>query len=1104
MHSHSNSRASSRLRKAKSSSSDYQSYTRTEQGAHLSAAIAHLHALTAAEVAFESARGTNKVRERKSTSSIRNQGVGRKESVRYTGPNASPLLKRSITKRRAKNWDNVQYGKSTKTLEYKTEGYSPLLQRDYLTDRTARRPTLSDVSTTSTSIRKAKSLLPALGNGSQILSASDQRDEQSLLARACQSSECTDSNTISSLGVAPSPPPSILKDLYSSDSPTHDRLLAHSRDQYLRQVTVENLSLHNRATASEKPSKSKPFAKTVRTSSANRYGPAISSTSCAPPPRTRVFSMRSARRKLKKLFKKETPDYGQIPDQQVSAERPHFGFPTRSNDNRLQIWSPPPAPGSDVVYRLDARPETPIRTPVPVQNANRGTPVRRDETLKSTDSLTSQSEQRRELSGTSTWERSSIEASYTTAPPDPNKPKRPLTTIQEGQTYQPSSSRNGGTNTCSTRYKAFRAPMNNEQSGKLPIDPSRLASLIRRKKSKGQGLGLHSAASTSHERLITPDLQGEVAYINEQDLAPRYSPSQSHNPRLPSNPAPDSYGVRHYQPLQHFTREQTSCGETERSTRPWAARDQIVIPPEDVPVSSQALRDKFRNFGYATVLRNPEDAFSEDSGSIYSREPDGTRIVHGEDAWFRRAQRMRQMSASPLLPASPLQSVGYSSGHELSDGSSPDMVSIDAARMESARLRSMSKDIHYSPQTVDGVRRPTTIESAKLTAKMSSIKASATSKLVEVPQTPTSSANVPQTSLTSARLAKTPTVSGDLTRPKRGHRKERARDYGDGLDLSKKLLHKPSSTKGQNDSKPPDPETFPLAYTPPDHEQSTDLSYKDVASAAQEKPSDQLPASPPGPSSINSPRKWLHGLRFYPRPDAYVQKEYALQDPYSAPLSVDPPDHEQLPAVGPHYESKNYGRNAYNLQDPYSTHPSSDLPNHEQLLQMRSPSKMNVPKSLGDPLSVPVLPSSKAPKMPRAKIPDFDSEYRPSTENQKPSNRAEGPRNTKNARQPSTRQYSISSHSQSRLTGHTSQHPAATNLNARPLNDYTVDHMGYEDPRRQRTYHQTPCTFDYGTEDDSPLARYSSRTNKVAASKKYPGGSYGNEGRDESHSPVFL
>ena len=1101
MHSHSNSRASSRLRRAKSSSSDHHSYTRTEQGTHLTAAIAHLHALTAAEVAFETARGSNKVRERKSTSSIKNKGVGRNESVRYTGPNASPLFKRSITKRQAKNWDNVQYGKSTKTLEYKTEGYSPLLQRDYLTGSTARRPTLSDVSTTSTSIRKAKSLLPALGNGSHILQASDCRDERSLSASACQSSECTDIHTLSSLGVVSSPPPSILQNLYSADSPTHNRLLAHSRDQYLQQVTVENLSLHNRATASENRSKSRPFAKTVRTSSANRYGPAISSTSCAPPPRNRLFSMRSARRKLRNLFKKEAPEYDRLPDQQVSAERPHYGFPMRSNDDRLQVWSPPPAPASDVVYRLDARPETPIRTPVPVLNANRGTPVRRDETLKSTDSLASQSEQRRDVSGTSTWERSSIEASYTTAPPDPNKPKRPLTMIQEGQVYQPSSSRIAGTNTCGTNCNVFSAPMNSEQLERLPVDSSRLASLIRKKPSKRQGLGLHNAASTSRERSITPDLQGEVAYIDEHDLAPRYSTHQSHNLRLPSKPAVDSHDVRHFQSLQQLTRGKPSYGEPEHSTRPWAAGDQIVIPPEDAPVSSQALRDRFRNIGYATVLRNVEDAFSEDSGSIYSREPDGTRLFHGEDARFqRRAQRMRQMSTSPLLPASPLQSAGYSSGHELSDRSSPDMVSVDAARMDSARLGSTSKAIDYSPQTVDGVRQPTTLESAKLAAKKSSIKALRTIKLAEVAQTPTSHADVPQASSGSAKLAKTPTASGDLTRPKRGHRRERARDYGDGADFAKKLLHEPSRTQGQNESKLPDPISFP-----PDHGQHKDLSHSNIALAAQENFSDKLLDSAPEASSVDPPKKWhLHGLRFYPRPDTYVQKKFSLHDPYSAPLSMDPPDHEQLPEVRTHNGYETFGRNAYDLQEPCSTHPSSDLSDQKQLLQMRSPSKMNVPKPSGDVLSVPVLPGSKGLKVSRAKIPDFDSEYRPITENQKPLSGGKGARNAGNARQPSTRHHGSSSYSRSYLARQSSQRTVATNLNTRPLNEYTVDHIAREDPRCQRTYNQTPRAFDYSTEDDSPLARYSSRTNKVAASKEHFSGGHVSDGRDEAYNLAFL
>ncbi|MCJ1330464.1 hypothetical protein MMC10_007148 [Thelotrema lepadinum] len=774
-------------------------------------------------------------------------------------------------------------------------------------------------------------------------------------------------------------------------------------------------------------------------------------------------------RKLRKYFQKRDAidPGGGLPDQQVNAERAHYWVPNSYNHGPPRLWSPPPAPDRIIVSRLDTRPETPVRTPMTVQNANRGAPVRRIGPLESMNSSASQSEQRREVSGTSTWEMSSIEAGNIGETSDPSKPKRPLTTIQEGQPYQSSSSRNAGTNTRPIGYGIFRDPMNIEHSGGRPFDAMQLARnlRLRREKSKYESLGSNETATDSRENLITRDQQGEVAYTNEQELYSRYLSRRSQEFRSPSNTAPGSHGVRQYQSLQHLSQGYNNHAESSHSFLPSTARDQSRFAADEIYSRNQAPYDQSQSIGPAPTLRDPGDEFSEDSGSIYSREPDGTRYFISENARSHgRAQPIRPMPRSPLLPPSPTFHAGNSSELGASDQSSPEMVSIDAVRLNSARP---ARESIVSPQTINGVRLATTIDSARIAARESSCKSPTTSTSAEAGQTPPS----------SVRLAKTPTTSGNLTRYKRqiGHRRGYRQLYNHNEQLVCRLRDEFPSLEQYHY---PDPAKLDLSPDPPDYEQPQQAEPHAVSGSHEIEC--QLPALDSAPRSTSPlDHERPHGVELYEGYGTHERSEFEAEDSRSAPQSISPLGHEQPHGVGLYEGYSTYKRSEFENEDSRSAHTSTNLPSHEQELQMRSPSELNIPRS------TPVPPEAKALKMSMPKFPVYGSGWDLDSENQRPSGGFKETRKTKTARLPSERQYGRSNNkNQPHLASQASQYAAATNFRVPPSNEYASNDMGYENQRQRGQYHNRPHGSSYTSDSDSPLARHSNRAKKMAASRK--------------------
>ena len=495
MYSRRKTQTSSRLRRTQSSSSSYSNSIRFDQSRHVDAAIAHLHALKAAEIAFDRSSCTERSRARPDKENIHPVSLGRQQSVRYTGPGASPLLKKSITRRHAKGWTDVQFGDTCGTAEFDVPGYSPLPQRRYLSGRTGKGPVVSSSSASSFRLRKTTSLLSLFGGRDP--NSAQQRSE--IDHYVLQNS--TSTRSVSSSPSIPFTPHTLRqKHLFSTGDSSHDRILARAAEEYIRSLNLQSSSEGNRLSERRAYIPSKPFLRTVRTTSTTRFGPAISSQplSEAQPAmfgKIREFFKKKLKRKSKPLQISRHGHNGgdEIPEQQVSAQRPHYQLepdtdqsassrplplPDEWHSTRTDLTLHPQAQSS----RNTVNPDYQLTTADPEVS---DLPARdRSDCVRDADSCRQdcQSVERRDFagvpyrnaSGTSTWEGTVSSGVGEEAGSSTNDNR--LSTILEDQVYRsrkgrPPFGRRG------LGFHLFEEPLPNAD---VVADPERVASALRR------------------------------------------------------------------------------------------------------------------------------------------------------------------------------------------------------------------------------------------------------------------------------------------------------------------------------------------------------------------------------------------------------------------------------------------------------------------------------------------------------------------------------------------------------------------------------------------------------------------------------------------------
>lgn len=487
-----NSTASNRLRRAKSSSF-------AQSAAHriviepqiVDPLTARQQAVAAASHAFEHGQGGQWQTSAPSPVKNNEERLGRRQSVRFAGPNATDTRDIQITKRVAPigNASNdVHRGPVhaphmlDETQPRRSESYLSKLQtsqEEYVGFR------ISSLPSSYQKLRKSKSMFNPRNHRPAILTGgSTQESAQTNRAHPAPSPRLRRSF-------------SFVRD--SDSTSTHvdqhniqDIAVQIARDKFLRQAENQPSEEDSYSVPSGKTQKmQKAFRRTVRTTSTNSYGSGVVSatTPFADRITKRGFGNKarslsvSLKNRLKRVFSR-TPDTEEaLPVQQIDAGRLHFGDSISPSSGVDQQYHPVPSPNHDIVRNTISRESMLIDIPKLLDKpSNPGSirSVRSDDDISTTRS--------RATSWTNSTATNTITSNQT-------KEKKRLSIIQEnGGPYQPSSPIRHYGDLGSLFHQPFRS---NSLGARAGIDSRRIYSAIQRRIDERKRNGLSSEESDS-------------------------------------------------------------------------------------------------------------------------------------------------------------------------------------------------------------------------------------------------------------------------------------------------------------------------------------------------------------------------------------------------------------------------------------------------------------------------------------------------------------------------------------------------------------------------------------------------------------------------------
>ena len=532
-----NSNASTRLRKAKSSSSFKKPKSKRIFTDLQDPAIARQQALDAAIQAYERAHGpgisskdtssrTPESRYRKSDNTGFSPQLGRRQSVRFAGPLAIPIRQRSITRRETPEYRKSQE-LSQSRLKRKESSLNPRESLVTALPDCGESALLGGGSVPSSyrKLRKAKSMFYPRKSPSVVFAKPQTKfDIRPYLLQP--PSESTD--------VQPQPQPmecgvhgssSLLPGhTFSASRPSvsQESAVQEARDHYVQELEQQRLK--------EKPSfgilrkhprPQKPFRRTVRTSSTNSYGNAIASP--IPPPievkrykmlghKARSLSL-SLKDKLKNLFHRHQDSQDVVPVQQLDASRAHYGGYELPNSGVNERYSQIPSPDGESLQRSRSRDFALRSVPVYLGSNSQPGSIR---SVRSEDSVNNAK------SRVTSWTNSTAADTLKSKLMEQKR----LSIIQEnGGPHQPSSSaqRYGGSQ---NGYAVFRKPARRVGSGGRatgPVDSQRVFSALQKRFDENERLARQEGVDMNADSFASQrDLPGLA-------ITPRGSFSLSHD-----------------------------------------------------------------------------------------------------------------------------------------------------------------------------------------------------------------------------------------------------------------------------------------------------------------------------------------------------------------------------------------------------------------------------------------------------------------------------------------------------------------------------------------------------------------------------------------------
>ena len=483
------SRASSttKLRRAKSSVSDRTRGAAAEPD-HVDPDVARQHALAAATAAFERARSQGDASDGAATTNISSKQTGllrKKESVRFTGPRATPSQRRSITRRQAKSPQNDR-----NNLQQASSGTrhttSPFATPDNPVTALPPVGSFAPISASHRKLRKAKSMF------------TPRQSPGTIFKNVTPKSHILHRESYRRLSDSSGPPPqrpvgskrsaSVLRGFIGSgfrpyqEDYDQDVAIQLARDQYLRQLEAQRLKERQSAPSfAKKRAAPKTFKRTVRTSSTNSYGSAIASAQSKESAKPDTFGNRarhfsfSLKDKIRKVFLRPSSPGTSLPSQQIHAQRRHFGGSLSATSGLDEEGPTTPTPDGELLFRVRNRGSSIHKLPVYLDKEYKPGSVRSVSSASPTFGR----------SRVSSWTNSTATNTMTK---QQRLEKKRLSIIQENGSPQQQSATSGLLGAAARKgYAAFRKPLRGAiGSGKVRghVDSQRIFSALQKRLDK--------------------------------------------------------------------------------------------------------------------------------------------------------------------------------------------------------------------------------------------------------------------------------------------------------------------------------------------------------------------------------------------------------------------------------------------------------------------------------------------------------------------------------------------------------------------------------------------------------------------------------------------
>ena len=599
----------------------------------------HRDALTAANLAYERANRYHTVQNGAARSVVEQHPskdagsqptLERRQSVRFVGPNAVPLRTRSITRREVPGYHESQEShelnrhslptRPTDLPPYLNELSVTALPEEFNENYVASEPS------SYRKLRKAKSMFSPRKAPSTVFANRTPVARTYFQRHSVQSSSSTDEpirRTDPRLKRSFSFLRGVTDRMSVSNQhyDTHDAAIQLARDTYLRELEQQRLKEQPSFFGLGKRQKpQKAFRRTVRTSSTNSYGTAISSPlSAANPERPKGIGSKartlsqSWKEKIKRAFKRSSDEDGLIPAQHLDASQPHYGGAMSSSQGSGQMFPPVPEPNAELLRRVDSRESSLRSEPVYVSKNSRPGSIR---------SVSSDEEATHDKSRVTSWTNST--AANTIKMPSFIDRKRLSIIREDGGPHQPSSSSAQRCDNLSDGYATFRQPIIPGGMGR--VETKRIFSALRRQ------------IDENNRRAVSEDGEsGSDRGLDQQ--------SKRHSPEIPGRRSSDRSSVRRIisppEPqLRYIEMRSSPAGTFNRLVNSYDGRQEASL--DDV-------RDRSHN-GYAELGEDITPQQFADMNETSPQLPKGP-LREVKSAFFPPSMRIERSNTSPYRRA---------------------------------------------------------------------------------------------------------------------------------------------------------------------------------------------------------------------------------------------------------------------------------------------------------------------------------------------------------------------------------------------------------------------------------------------------------------------